>query len=339
MARPGDTCVTHVSFAVLSAWSHTCKASSFCSLPIIPMKPRYSFLTGLSFLASCVWLALPAVSCAAPTAAPGSPQVDAPSGSVAIKVERFGLKPSPTVKPAASAEQALLQGEIPGVVTDSLTLVGPTQFQEASSQDHEVIWFFLDGKGVLKTRENNYEVTEPTIARAPLGWPWQIEVKEGESLLVLRIRKALSEPDRSDRLNYPQNNTAPWVRKFSECPTYGEAIKSAKTISRTLLPENIVPRMAAGTVETNGPDEVAPHRHPMLEQLFLGLGVNDSTVTADGAKADFPAHSLLHIPVGSSHGTQVAAGKKLYYVWLDFFTTKEGQEWLMTHKPTPEKKM
>ena len=160
----------------------------------------------------------------------------------------------------------------------------------------------------------------------------------GKRLLAIRIRKELNAADRVDRLNYPQHNQAPWVKKFTECQTYGEAIKSAKTTSRTLLPENIVPRMAAGTVETAGPDAVAPHRHPMLEQLFVGLNVNDATVTADSVKADFPPHSLLHIPLGSNHGTQVAAGKKLYYVWLDFFTTKEGQEWLKTHKPTPDKK-
>ena len=53
---------------------------------------------------------------------------------------------------------------------------------------------------------------------------------------------------------------------------------------RTLLPKDIVPRMSIGTVETVGPDRVAPHAHPMLEQLFLGLEGNDIVVRADGGQ-------------------------------------------------------
>jgi hypothetical protein len=91
--------------------------------------------------------------------------------------------------------------------------------------------------------------------------------------------------------------------------------------------------VALGTVETTGPDAVAAHRHPMLEQLFLGLQDNDITVTADTASARLGAFDILHIPLGSNHGAQVVEGKKLHYVWMDFFMTKEGQEWLQMHQP------
>jgi quercetin dioxygenase-like cupin family protein len=129
---------------------------------------------------------------------------------------------------------------------------------------------------------------------------------------------------------------APLVKKFRECTPYREAIKSAKTVSRTLLPENYVPRMAMGTVETTGPDEVGAHRHPMLEQLFLGLRGNDITVTADDERANLKEFAILHIPLGSNHGAKVEAGKKLHYIWMDFFMAKEGQEWLKMHKPVEE---
>jgi len=91
-------------------------------------------------------------------------------------------------------------------------------------------------------------------------------------------------------------------------------------------------------VETTGPDAVAAHRHPMLEQLFLGLQDNDITVTADAVTARLTAFDILHIPPGSNHGAQVGAGKKLHYVWMDFFMTKEGQEWLKMHKPVANEK-
>jgi len=87
-----------------------------------------------------------------------------------------------------------------------------------------------------------------------------------------------------------------------------------------------------GTVQTKGPDEVAAHKHPMLEQLFLGLSDNSCVVYADDASVEFPEHSLLHIPLGSSHSVSVKKDKILYYVWMDFFLDKQGEEWLQTHK-------
>ena len=104
-------------------------------------------------------------------------------------------------------------------------------------------------------------------------------------------------------------------------------------MSRTVLPADIIPRVSLGTVETKGPDAVGAHEHAMLDQLFLGLAGNDVTVHADDLSARFTEYSLLHIPIGSSHWVTVEENKKLYYMWMDFFLTREGQEWLKTHKP------
>jgi mannose-6-phosphate isomerase-like protein (cupin superfamily) len=253
-----------------------------------------------------------------------------------IAVEKFDLA---LARPAAEGRietRKVLPAEIQGVITDLVSIQGPGRHTEPSSTDCEVIWLVLAGKGTLRTKDMTYEVEGETIARAPLGWPWQIDLSRGEILHALRVRKLLSADDRLELQKYPQNNTAPYVKKFIECPAYREAIKSPKTVSRTLLPENYVPRVAMGTVETTGPDTVGAHRHPMLEQLFLGLKDNDIMVSADEAKAQLTSYAILHIPLGSNHGAQVREGKKLYYVWMDFFITKEGQEWLKMHKPTVE---
>ncbi len=235
--------------------------------------------------------------------------------------------------------RAVLPGAIREVTTDVVTMAGPVVFKEAAKKDAEVVWLFVDGKGTLKTRAKSFEVTEETIARAPLGWGWEIRVPQGSTLLALRVKHAVSAADRAELKKFANNNAGPHVMKFSECPKYGEAIKSKKTVSRTLLPENYVMRVAMGTVETAGPDVVGRHRHPMLEQLFLGLKGNDITVLADADSANLTPLSLLHIPSASMHGAEVAEGKKLHYIWMDFFATKEGQEWLKMHKPeTPEAK-
>jgi quercetin dioxygenase-like cupin family protein/mannose-6-phosphate isomerase-like protein (cupin superfamily) len=250
-----------------------------------------------------------------------------------IPMQKLELATGQSSAPGAVSIREVLPREIEGVVTDAVSMVGPAQHVEPASTTHEVVWLFLGGKGTLHANDQAFEIADETIARAPLGWSWRIQVPAGEALHAVRVRKLLSAGDRAELRKFPDHNASAYVRTFRECATYGEAIKSAKTVSRTLLPENYVPRMAVGTVETVGPDKVAPHRHPMLEQLFLGLKDNQITVLADEAKATLTPLSILHIPLGSNHGAEVAEGQKMRYVWIDFFTTKEGQEWLKTHKP------
>jgi hypothetical protein len=258
----------------------------------------------------------------------------APNQAQRIPIEVF---PILSAAPSSVAVQSVLVGAVPGVAADLVTIGGPAQFRDSGDLNHEVVWLFIGGPAVIHARSLDYKLTDETIARAPLGWGWSIEVEAGQTLRAIRIRKELSVEDRGELAKFAENNAAPWIRRFLDCPSYTEAIKSPKTVSRTLLPENFVPRMAIGTVETTGPDRVGRHQHPMLEQYFIGLQGNDATVSADAVNSQFPEFSILHIPLGSMHGTEVAAGKRLYYVWLDFFTTKEGQEWLKMHKPTHEK--
>jgi len=255
-----------------------------------------------------------------------------------IAIQKLELAPPNSAAAGRVETREVLPGEIKDVILHLVSINGAGRHVEPANADHEIIWLFLKGRGTLRTQDATVEVAGETIARAPLGWAWQIDVAPGEVLHGLRICTKLSADDRLELKKFPQHNAASLVKKFSDCPAYREAIKSPKTTSRTLLAENFVPRVALGTVETTGPDAVGAHRHPMLEQLFLGLQGNDINVTADAATARLTAFDILHIPLGSNHGAQVAAGKKLHYIWMDFFMTKEGQDWLKMHKPLAEEK-
>jgi mannose-6-phosphate isomerase-like protein (cupin superfamily) len=193
----------------------------------------------------------------------------------------------------------------------------------------------LEGTGTLAARGERFPLEAETIARLPVGWGCEIRVPHGESLHFVLIRKRLEPPDRAELETHAANNSGAYVRRFRDCPRYGESIKSERTVSRTLLPENVVPRMAAGSVEAVGPDEVGAHRHPMLDQLWLGLRGHDVTVHADGASVRMRENELLHIPLGSTHGASVGAGNRMHYVWLDFFESVEAQQWLRQHNPLP----
>jgi hypothetical protein len=261
------------------------------------------------------------------------PHFAASACTVNIHLESLNLVSSDQ---GTTTVREVLSGKVPGVTTDVIAITGPAKHIEEANNDQAVVWLFLSGGALLSAKGRTFTVKDETIAHAPVGWQSEIVVASGDKLLAVRIRKLLSDEDRADLQTFAQDNDSLYVRTFIECAPYSEVIKSAKTVSRTLLPENVVPRMAAGTVETTGPDQVDRHKHPMLEQLFLGLQSNNATFSADDTQIVFPPLSILHVPSGSMHGCQVDAGNTLYYVWLDFFATREGQEWLRMHKPIDE---
>ena len=259
---------------------------------------------------------------------PGALAADGPPAFVKAALETGRAAPG---SPALVRD--VLAGEVPGIRASVVSLGPGGRHAEGRTSTEDKVYLVLGGRGAVVADGKPLPVERQTIARLPVGTDTELAANAGSTLDVLVLRHALGDEDRADLAAHPENQAGPYVRKFSECPTYGEAIKSAKTTSRTLLPKDIVPRMSIGTVETAGPDRVAPHAHPMLEQFFLGLDGNDIVVHADGGQTPLGAHELLHIPLGSSHGAEVAEGRKLHYVWMDFFRDREGLRWLETHKP------
>ena len=246
---------------------------------------------------------------------------------------KVALETGKAASGSAAVVKDVLAGEVPGIRASLISLGPGGRHVEGRSNAEDKVYLVLEGRGAVVADGVPLPVERQTIVRLPVGSDAELAAAASSMLDVLVLRHALSDEDRVDLAAHPENQASPYVRKFSECPTYGEAIKSAKTTSRTLLPKDIVPRMSIGTVETAGPDRVAPHAHPMLEQFFLGLDGNDIVVHADGGQTALGANELLHIPLGSRHGAEVAEGKKLHYVWMDFFRDREGLRWLETHKP------
>ncbi len=244
------------------------------------------------------------------------------------------------MRPPAAGEirvEALLEREIPEVTTVHVALSGPITHSEQVVADAATILLFIQGNGTLNFLGQDHTIETETIALPIAQGDVKIAVPAGEVLHYVRIRKELSPQDFTDIKNLPARADQDiYFTTFEECEPYREAIKSPKTVSRTVLPNQYIPRVAMGTVETTGPDEVAAHRHPMLDQLFLGLAENDVIVSADETHARFKQYSLLHIPLGSLHGVKAEPNTKMYYMWMDFFLTKEGEEWLKTHKPLNE---
>jgi len=229
--------------------------------------------------------------------------------------------------------KSILEGEISGVRVWHKAIAGGNKIVDRAEKGYRTIYLFVKGKGSVEASKADYEIVPETILVPNKVKRITIEAAEDETLHYLKVSRKLSKQDLMDLKELPSENTKNvYYAKFTDCQSYTEAIKSPNTTSRTILPNKYIPRVAMGTVQTKGPDKVDAHEHPMLEQLFLGLSDNNSIVYADEAQIDFPEYSVLHIPLGSSHSVSVDDHKVMYYVWMDFFLDKKGEEWLNTHK-------
>lgn len=232
--------------------------------------------------------------------------------------------------------EVLLEGEIADTKIEHIGYLGPAEKTIALEEGSVTMFLFVSGVGTINADSITRNLTPESIA-IPMNEIRQVrfKVQDGKELHFLKFTKKLSSQDIEDLKNFPEeNNYDLFFTRFVDSEPYTEKIKSPNTVSRTVLPADIVPRVSLGTVEAKGPDKVGAHEHPMLDQLFLGLTDNDIIVHADDSSTSLKAYSLLHIPIGSSHWVTVEEGKKMNYMWMDFFLTKEGQEWLKTHKPT-----
>ena len=222
----------------------------------------------------------------------------------------------------------VLPGEVAEVRTELVSVTGPRDEIEDPGDDVCVVLIGLAGTATVRAEDASFELAAESLARPPCGREYGLRVADGDEAHVLRVSKRLNDEDNAVIAGQPAEHAALYAARFAECPTYSEGIKSAKTVNRTLLPEGVVPRFCLGSVETVGPDEVARHEHPMLEQLFLGLRDCRCTVVADDASAVLTGNTLLHVPLGSNHAVAVAKGDTLYYLWFDFFRTLADQSWI-----------
>ncbi len=255
-----------------------------------------------------------------------------PSNSAEIMVENLQMQIPPDRQ---TFTEALLVGEIADLKIEHKAFLGPIKETITLLPGHTTLLLLVSGKGRLSAGSIVQSLTPDSIVVPIADIPTvQIEVERGKELHFLQFTKKLSTQDLKDLTQFPKENRQKlYATRFEDCEPYTEKIKSPNTISRTVLPANIIPRVSLGTVEAIGPDKVGAHKHPMLEQLFLGLTDNDVMVYADQVSTKFKQYSLLHIPLGSTHWVEVAENKKMNYMWMDFFLTKEGEEWLKTHKP------
>ena len=228
--------------------------------------------------------------------------------------------------------KTILENEIKGVRVEHIAISSEQPIVEHSQNGFKCIYLFIKGTGEIIAEKSSYAIVPESIFLPNAAEYISIESSRDSTVHYVKISCKLSTQDQENLNILPAENTqSPYFTKFCDCQTYTEAIKSPNTVSRTILSNEYIPRVAMGTVHTTGPDKVAAHEHPMLEQLFLGLSGNNCIVYADNDKTEFSSFSMLHIPLGSRHSVSVEKDEIMYYVWMDFFLDKDGEQWLKTH--------
>jgi hypothetical protein len=238
-----------------------------------------------------------------------------------LKIRTEVCSTGDSVKPGNNVyRKPVLEGEIKGINTWYIELNKNVSYPVKPRENSASAYLVTHGTATLtqgsrKFKVNGLNLFVPSVKDEALI----LADKDGFGMLEIKIKLTEAEY----QLLKQEHEKLPYFVDYTQCRTYKEAIKSEKTVSRMILPENIIPRFCMGSVETSGPDKVGAHAHAMLEQLFFGLKMNDCIVNADGIKQPFRENILLHIPLGSMHEVLVEDGKVLNYIWMDLFRSQE----------------
>ena len=230
----------------------------------------------------------------------------------------------------SDASRPMLVGEIEGARTNYHRLVEGTRLDLAANRSELTVLFLLSGAATLASADYIARfdhkvafVQKPGIAASVTTY--------GPTEL-LEIGWALYDDDNLGDTQYPL------VQVYKDCPQYRDYFKSDKTISRTIVGPHVLPRFCMGAVQSYGPDRIEPHAHPMLDQLFFSLPENDIDLLIDDERHNLGGNTLLHIPLGSNHGVDVADGKAMHYIWIDFFQNRSDMDYIASvHKDVPNR--
>ena len=235
-------------------------------------------------------------------------------------------------KAAGSSSVELCRGEINGARPVHHKIAAGESLLFAKSVGYYHILILIDGSATYTTDGKDYDFDgRTTFVSAP---DKDLTVIAKTDVRILEIQWDEEEGDAADLKEY--GTTFPVVVPYQESIQYIDPNKSEKTISRMMIPHEIIPRFTIGSVESYGYDLVRPHAHPMLDQFFYSFPENDMEVIIDDAKYNMKGDGIMHIPLGSNHGVEVTGDRHMHYMWVDFMPDKEAglKRLNFSHRPT-----
>ncbi len=226
----------------------------------------------------------------------------------------------------------LCQGEINGARPVHHQIKSGSEMVFEKNVGYYHILILITGEAVFVTDEKEYHfVNRTTFVPAT---DKKLVVKADTDVEILEIQWDEEDGDAQDLKEY--GTQFPVVVPYQDSIQYIDPNKSEKTISRMMIPHEIIPRFTIGSVESYGYDLVRPHAHPMLDQFFFSFPENDMDVIIDDEKYNMKGNVIMHIPLGSNHGVEVTGDRHMHYMWVDFMPDKEAglKRLNFSHRPT-----
>ena len=226
----------------------------------------------------------------------------------------------------------LCRGEINGARPVHHKIDAGDSMEFSANVGYYHILILIEGTAVYETDGKEYRFDgRTTFVSAP---DKSLTVKAETNTEILEIQWDVQEGDDADLIEY--KTVFPVVVPYQESIQYIDPNKSEKTISRMMIPHEIIPRFTIGSVESYGYDLVRPHAHPMLDQFFYSFPENDMEVIIDDEKYNMKGNGIMHIPLGSNHGVEVTGPRHMHYMWVDFMPDKEAglKRLNFSHRPT-----
>ena len=221
----------------------------------------------------------------------------------------------------------LLSGEIKGTFTYYHIIKNGKSAEFLPDDSLQRVFFLIDGSVAIHENGKSYQLSErgsyipDPIHRIIFAADKESYIFEISWILTAQDKKKLAE----QRPDYPL------IQLYRNCPHYTESFKSEKTVSRTVVPHNIIPRFSMGSNESGENDRVEMNNHPAIDQYFFSFPDNNVILRIEEERIPFKGNSILHVPLGAYHGVEIGAGQKMHYMWIDFIVDeKAGLEYLNT---------
>ena len=220
-------------------------------------------------------------------------------------------------------KKKMLTGEIEGVDVLFRNMNAGDTRSILQNTDALRVFFLLDGSIAVKGNRGAALDRRGAIVPSP-----------GESIVVTAEKQSqwleIVWTPGDDEISLLGQSSLSFPMRFiyEESKRYRDPFKSDRTVSRSIIDHHVLPKFAMGSVESIGCDRVEPHTHNLIAQFFFSFPENEAVLLVDGEYVDFNGYTLAHIPLGSDHGVQVADGKSMHYLWIDFLIDERGVAYL-----------
>ena len=118
----------------------------------------------------------------------------------------------------------------------------------------------------------------------------------------------------------------PFFRTIEQCYPYDQSCKTPGTWSRSVLFGDFgrLGKITMGACRGQNNGGTIEKGHREVHQWNYSLGDSDYILTVEGNEIERKTGDWDFIPAGLDHSLVAGEGKEVYYVWVEFYTSKHG---------------